>query len=100
MKKEKNEIKDPAEPLGEKDRARNFIATRQQSYQQVFGGSGKFITEVLGDLARFCRANESSFHPDPRVHAVLEGRREVYLRIEQHLKLSVDDLTRILLKEM
>jgi hypothetical protein len=47
---------------------------------------------VLKDLAVFCRANESCFHPDPRVHAVMEGRREVFLRIQEHLKLTDEQL--------
>jgi len=47
---------------------------------------------VLKDLAAFCRAEESTYHPDPRAHAVLEGRREVFLRIQSHLNLSSEDL--------
>lgn len=44
------------------------------------------------DLARFCRADQSTFHADARVHAVLEGRREVWLRIQEHLRLSDEEL--------
>ncbi len=44
--------------------------------------------EVLLDLAEFCRANESCFHEDPRMHAALEGRREVWLRIQEHIHLT------------
>ena len=33
-------------------------------------------------------------HPDARVHAVAEGRREVWLRIAQHLNLSEENLWR------
>ena len=44
--------------------------------------------EALLDLAEFCRANESCFHEDPRMHAALEGRREVWLRIQEHLHLT------------
>jgi len=43
-------------------------------------------------LAAFCRAEETTFNLDPRVHAVLEGRREVFLRIQNHLNLSSEDL--------
>lgn len=42
----------------------------------------------MRDLAKFCRANDTTFHSDPRLHAVLEGRREVFLRIIKHLKLD------------
>ena len=47
---------------------------------------------VTADLRRFCRAGVSTFHPDPRVHAVLEGRREVFLRIEQFSTLSTEEI--------
>lgn len=43
---------------------------------------------ALQDLKEFCRADQSTFHPDARMHAVLEGRREVWLRIQDHLKLD------------
>lgn len=35
---------------------------------------------------------DTTFHPDPRMAALLEGRREVWLRIQNHLKMSQDDL--------
>lgn len=38
---------------------------------------------VLTDLASFCRAHDTTFHTDERTHAMLEGRREVFLRIQQ-----------------
>lgn len=47
---------------------------------------------VLVDLARFCRAHASTAHPDPHVAARLDGRREVWLRIQQHLNLDNDTL--------
>lgn len=82
------------------DKARDLLNLRQQAYQQTFGGSSRFVQLVLEDLARFCRANESTFQVDPRAHALLEGRREVYLRIKQHLEMSPDELQRIILKEL
>ncbi len=47
---------------------------------------------VLADLSRFCRAGVSTFHTDPRVHALQEGRKEVWLRIAQHLNMTEDEL--------
>lgn len=41
------------------------------------------IRHLLLDLAHFCRAYETCFHADQRVHAALEGRREVWLRIRE-----------------
>lgn len=53
------------------------------------------VRVVLGDLAKFCRAAESTGHANPYVAARLDGRREVWLRISQHLNLPVDELYRI-----
>lgn len=49
-------------------------------------------TEVLEDLSEFCHANKPTFHIDARVSAQLDGRREVYLRIMDHLNLSFEQL--------
>ncbi len=57
------------------------LELRQAAYAQI-------PAEVLIDLAEFCRANESTFDADPRTHALLEGRREVWLRIQQVLHLT------------
>lgn len=72
------------------DRALQFLRRRAHAYRITF--TGPLAEEVLADLAKFCRATESTFHPDPRAHAVAEGRREVWLRIQHHLKLTDDDL--------
>lgn len=63
---------------------------RQRSYMIVFDEKSPMVNEVLKDLAAFCRADESTFHVDPRAHALMEGRREVWLRIQDHLKLDPD----------
>ncbi len=69
---------------------RDFLRTRSQAYRRVFKGVNS--ERVLEDLAKFCRANESTFHADPRIEGVLQGRREVWLRIAGHLNLSGDEL--------
>ena len=72
------------------EHAKSFLRNRRISYKVAFGGPhGK---AVLEDLAKFCRASESCFHPDQRIHAALEGRREVWLRILEHVKLSEEEL--------
>jgi hypothetical protein len=63
---------------------------RRHSYQATFRAPAARL--VLADLARFCRANDTTFHADDRAHALLEGRREVWLRISQHLHLDADEL--------
>ena len=51
--------------------------------------------DVRIDLARFCRAFTTCFDADPRIHAVLEGRREVFLRMQQHWDLTPAQLAEI-----
>jgi len=70
-----------------------FLRNRQQAYQTTF--LNPVGERVLQDLAKFCRATESTFHPDPRMSAILEGRREVWLRIQHHLQLTDDQLWEI-----
>jgi hypothetical protein len=63
------------------------LSELQQAYCTTFmGAAGQIVQE---DLADFCRANESTFDADPRMHAVLEGRREVWLRIQNTINLTV-----------
>lgn len=71
-----------------KQKLRSFLLSRQQAYNQVFNIESVFAQTVLLDLARFCRADVSTFHQDPRAHALAEGRREVWLRIQKHIKLD------------
>lgn len=72
--------------------AKDYLAKRQRSYLDVFSPESVQVQAVLKDLAKFCRATDTTFHPDPRVHAQLEGRREVWLRICHHIKLDPDQL--------
>lgn len=72
---------------------RNFLARRRTAYVKTF--LNPYGDEVLRDLAKFCRAHTTTFHPDPRAHALAEGRREVWIRISQHLQLSEDELWRL-----
>lgn len=69
---------------------KQLLARRREAYRQVF--RGPLADTVLRDLAHFCRANESTFHDNERVQSKLDGRREVWLRIQDHLKLSPDQL--------
>ena len=75
-----------------KAQAQSVLATRALSYQRVFLKKGVDTDKVLSDLAKFCRANASTYQADPRLSDVLIGRREVWLRIQHHLQLSDDQL--------
>jgi hypothetical protein len=72
------------------DKARMFLATRRYAYQQTFVGPYSDI--VLKDLATYCFANQSTFNANDRAHVLAEGRREVWLRIANHLNMSPDQL--------
>lgn len=63
---------------------------RKAAYQLAFSAASG--TAVLRDLEAFCRGRRTCFHPDPRVHAALEGRREVLLRINEHLDAEPEQL--------
>ncbi len=82
-----------------------FLRARKRGYLLAFGANRRvrriraayhevFMPyagqAVLIDLAKFCRAKETTFHPsqDARTQAVLEGRRQVFMRIQEHLRLS------------
>lgn len=70
--------------------AQDYLQTRAQAYRTVFDGPLGEV--VLKDLSAFCRATTSTFHPDPRAAAQLDGRREVFLRIQEHLQLTDEQL--------
>jgi hypothetical protein len=72
-------------------KVKDFISGRQTAYQQVFKKEDIAVNAVLKDLAKFCRANKTCFHADERIHANLEGRREVWLRIMEHINLTPDE---------
>lgn len=66
------------------------LFNRRHAYRETF--KGPYGQDVLKDLARFCRAHDSTFAADPRLHAMLEGRREVWLRLQHHLQLPPEQL--------
>ncbi len=74
------------------DKITELIRRRTFAYNQVFNPANKYTHIVLKDLAKFCRAHEPTFHKDDRLHAAMEGRREVWLRIQEYLNLSEIEL--------
>lgn len=73
------------------EKAKDFFRNRKMAYELVFKKDDKAVELVLKDLAKFCRANKTCFHEDARIHSNLEGRREVFLRIMEHLNLTPDE---------
>ena len=72
--------------------AERALFQRQNSYRAVFDKESPTVLLVLEDLAKFCRAHSSTFDTDGRVHALQEGRREVFLRITEYLELPSQKL--------
>lgn len=64
---------------------------RRNAYRKTFDGpEGR---KVLADLRRFCRATMPTADVDnPNTTYLLEGRREVWLRIVSHLQLTDEDI--------
>lgn len=77
---------------------------REKLYDVFRSRRGDYLTtflnpvgeRVLADLAEFCRARESTFHENERAHALLEGRREVWLRINKYLNLTDAEILRMI----
>lgn len=72
------------------DAAFNLLRNRRRAYSQVFRGPVGEV--VLKDLALFCRADQTPFHPDQRKNDVMLGRHEVWMRIQRHLQLTDEEL--------
>lgn len=73
------------------ERALEYFTQLKRAYQAAFGSpAGKTVME---DITPFCRARETCVVPGDRDRTyVLEGRREVYLRIQDFLDLSPEQL--------
>lgn len=81
-------------PAAFKEALKEYVFRRRWAYIKTF--AGPLGDHVLADLAVFCRATKSTAHTDPHMAARLDGRREVWLRIQSHLQLSEDDLWKLL----
>ena len=65
----------------------SYLRSRKINYKLAFGSPAG--QAVLRDLAPFCRARESAAVPGERDKTmILVGRREVWIRIQQHLQLT------------
>ncbi len=73
-------------------RAWDFLIGRTGAYRRLFNTENQDARTVMLDLARFCRAHASTAHPNSHMAARLDGRREAWLRIQQHLELDNETL--------
>ena len=74
------------------DRALDYLNKRTRAYKHTFNVEEVFPRIVMEDLAKFCRAHESTFHKEQSMSDRLDGRREVWLRISHHLNLTDEQL--------
>jgi len=77
------------------ERLKSMLRQRKVSYGRVFdtgGATADDIKLVVADLRNFCRYKRSTFHPNVQHAARLDGRREVVLRIDEYIELTVDEL--------
>ena len=73
------------------DDALQIFTDRKRAYQLAFNTPAG--EAVLLDLTSFCRGRETCVVPGDRDRTyVLEGRREVFLRIKDHLELMPEQL--------
>lgn len=79
--------------------AKDIIRSTQLAYIKMFSTLEPEKLIVLNDLKRFCRIDRSTFHPDARVHAALEGRREVSQRILDFTTLTTEELEKRYIRE-
>src|SRR5271157_1955577 len=76
----------------------NFLEERKLAYSLTFGGvseSKEATRYVLKDLAKFCFFSRADFDADALKLARIAGRKDVLLRIVQHMQLPVTELFRL-----
>lgn len=72
-----------------------MVVIRRQAYKKTFENpEGR---RVLADLRRFCRATlPTADVNNERTTYLLEGRREVWLRLMAHLQLTEEDVYQLI----
>ncbi len=72
-----------------------LVHIRRRAYRAVFNGvEGR---KVLADLRRFCRASQPTADVNNvQTTYLLEGRREVWLRIVAHINLTDETVSQLI----
>jgi len=91
-------ISSPAPEGSNEVRAVDVIRRRKAAFRETFDENNLSNQMVMEDLARFCRAGQTTFHADARIDALLQGRKEVWLRIANHLGLDETELVDLFMK--
>ena len=67
------------------------LGFRQRAYQSAFG-EGSPGHMVMVDLALYCKAFKTDDVQEPNTLMRMQGRRDVFFRIFDHLKLTPNEL--------
>ena len=70
----------------------DFYRGRKQDYRIFMTPEGQ---NVLRELLSLCNAMQTCYRDDPRDHARAEGRRDVWLHIQNRINLSPTQLFRL-----
>lgn len=90
-----------ATAVGTKEDLIQAIEDTQKAYLLTFQLTQPANIHVLEDLCRFCRGAETCVVPGDRDKTlVLEGRREVWLRIQQLTNMTPEQLFAIYARDM
>lgn len=69
------------------------------SYARVFDPEGnataRDVEIVLADLRDYCRADRATWDREPHVAARLDGRRDVWLRLNGFLRLTDEQIAKL-----
>jgi hypothetical protein len=74
------------------DEALRYFSEWKAAYQAAFGENARALPAFV-DLARFCHARETCvIRGDRDLSLVMEGRRQVYLRVMNFIELTPEEL--------
>lgn len=88
-----NKPEAPPVPTDTEERA--WLEIRKGAYRRVFEAGVPSADDrriVMDDLRQYCRGERTPWNDNERIHCALTGRHEVYTRISNHLRLTVDAL--------
>lgn len=69
------------------------LERRQQAYRRMFTNLNPEDLEIVAnDLKWFCMGDSAVFHENDRIHALLTGRQEVWMRMQDHIRLDFAEL--------
>lgn len=80
--------------VAKKSELRQFYHERAIAYGRTFDDKSPYVVTILEDLAKFCCVHQTTYSKDigAREMFILEGRRQVWLRLQEFMKLNADQL--------